>query len=559
VTPQPIKYIFVTGGVASGLGKGITSASLGRLLKARGWRVTLLKFDPYVNVDAGTMNPFQHGEVFVTDDGAETDMDLGHYERFIDESLSRDNNTTTGKIYGAVIARERRGEYLGGTVQVIPHVTNEIRDEITRVARDKQAEVMIVEVGGTVGDIESLPFLEAIRQFKRHVGEDHVMYIHISLVPYLRGAGELKTKPTQHSVKELRSIGIHPDVIVCRTERPLSRALREKLALFCDVAPEAVIQALDVQSVYEVPLILEDEGLARIVEQRLHLPPRAPALEEWRELVHRLQHPSRTVRIALVGKYMGNEDSYVSIVEALRHGGIAAGCRVRIVKLDSEELEALDEGGVAKRLAGVDGILVCPGFGARGVEGKVKAARYARTRGVPFFGVCYGMQWAVVEFARTVCGLEGANTTEVDPATPHPVIDLLPEQKGVTDKGGTMRLGLYPCRLAPGSIAHAAYGTDLVEERHRHRFEVNNDYLPVLTGHGLRVTGVYPERQLVEIVELPGHPWFVGTQFHAEYRSRPNRPHPLYRSFVAAALRHAEQATRAEAPAEAEEEVGTPG
>ncbi len=542
MTPQGSKYIFVTGGVASALGKGITSASLGRLLKSRGWRVTLLKFDPYVNVDAGTMNPFQHGEVFVTDDGAETDMDLGHYERFIDENLSRDNNTTTGKIYAAVIARERRGEYLGATVQVIPHVTNEIRDEITRVARVAGAEITIVEVGGTVGDIESLPFLEAIRQFKFHVGEENVMYIHISLVPYLRGAGELKTKPTQHSVKELRGIGIQPDVIVCRTERPIGRSLRDKLALFCDVPREAVIQSLDAQSIYEVPLTLEEEGLPQIVERRLKLPARAPDLAEWRVMVERLRHPTATVRIALVGKYVGNEDSYVSIDEALRHGGIAAGCQVSITKQDSEELERLDDADVAARLGGYDGILVCPGFGSRGVEGKVKAVRFAREHNVPFFGDCYGMQWAVVEFARNVCGLAGASTTEVDPKTPHPVIDLLPEQKGVTDKGGTMRLGLYPCRLTPGSIAGEAYGVPEVQERHRHRFEVNNDYLPALTRHGLRVTGLYPNRELVEIVELPGHPWFVGTQFHGEYRSRPNRPHPLYRAFIAAALREQQRA-----------------
>jgi CTP synthase len=542
MTQQTTKYIFVTGGVASALGKGITSASLGRLLKSRGWRVTLLKFDPYVNVDAGTMNPFQHGEVFVTDDGAETDMDLGHYERFIDENLSRDNNTTTGKIYGAVIARERRGEYLGGTVQVIPHVTNEIRDEITRVGRANGADLIIVEVGGTVGDIESLPFLEAIRQFKRSQGEENVMYIHVSLVPFIRSAGELKTKPTQHSVKELRSIGIQPDVIVCRTEKPLGRSLREKLALFCDVPVEAVIQAIDAQSIYEVPLILEEEGLGRIVERRLDLPVRPPDLDEWRKMADRILHPAATVRIALVGKYVGNEDSYVSIEEALRHGGIAAGCRVQISKQDSGALEGLDEAGIASRLGGFDGVLVCPGFGARGVEGKVKAARYAREHRVPYFGVCYGMQWAVVEFARHVCGLAGANTTEVDPQTPHPVIDLLPEQKTVTEKGGTMRLGLYPCRLVPGSRAGEAYGVEEVGERHRHRFEVNNDYLEILTRHGLRVTGVYPERQLVEIIELADHPWFVGTQFHAEYRSRPNRPHPLYREFVAAALRRAQAA-----------------
>ena len=531
------KYIFVTGGVASALGKGITSASIGRLLKSRGLKVTLLKFDPYVNVDAGTMNPHQHGEVFVTDDGAETDMDLGHYERFIDENLGRANNTTTGKIYNAVIARERRGEYLGGTVQVIPHVTNEIKDEIRTLARSANADVVIVEVGGTVGDIEGLPFLEAIRQFRRAVGDEHVMYIHVSLIPYLRAAGELKTKPTQHSVKELRSIGIQPDVILCRTERPLGRSLKEKIALFCDVEPEAVIQALDAQSIYEVPLVLEDEGLGRIILRRLglnHLPP--PDLAEWREIVERIQRPQASVRIALVGKYMGVEDSYVSIVEALRHGGVAHACRVEITKVDSEEIERRDRAQLAAELEGYHGILVCPGFGARGVEGKVRAIRYAREEGVPFLGICFGLQWAVVEFARHVCGLEGANTTEVDPQTPHPVISLLAEQRGVMDKGGTMRLGRYQCRLTPSSLVAQAYATPEVWERHRHRYEVNNAYRATLETHGLRVTGVNPEQDLVEIIELPGHPWFVGTQFHGEYRSRPNRPHPLYRAFIRAAL-----------------------
>lgn len=533
------KYIFVTGGVASALGKGITSASIGRLLRARGLRVSLLKFDPYVNVDAGTMNPFQHGEVFVTNDGAETDMDLGHYERFIDTDLSRTNNTTTGKIYGTVIARERQGEYLGGTVQVIPHITNEIKEEIRRVGTIVDAEVVITEVGGTVGDIEGLPFLEAIRQFRHNVGSANVMYIHVSLIPHLRAAGELKTKPTQHSVKELRSIGIQPDVIVCRTERPLTRAVKEKLALFCDVPPEAVIQAIDAATIYEVPLILEDEGLGRIIVDRLGLGSHPPDLSEWREIVDRIKHPTSQVRIALVGKYMGIEDSYVSIVEALRHGGIAHRCAVDILKLDSEELERLDPDAVAVRLSGCDGVLVCPGFGARGVEGKVKAIRYAREHNVPFLGDCYGMQWAVVEFARDVCGLEGANTTEVAPTTPHPVIDLLPEQKTLTEKGGTMRLGLYPCRLTPGSLAATAYEATEVAERHRHRYEVNNAYVETLTRHGLRVTGVYPAKNLVEIVEIPGHPWFVGTQFHGEYRSRPNRPHPLYREFIGAAIRYA--------------------
>lgn len=533
------KYIFITGGVASALGKGITAASIGRLLQARGHLVTLLKFDPYVNVDAGTMNPHQHGEVFVTDDGAETDMDLGHYERFIDQSLSRDNNTTTGKIYGTVIARERRGEYLGGTVQVIPHVTNEIEEEIKKVGITAGADVVITEVGGTVGDIEGLPFLEAIRQFRHAVGADNVMYIHVSLVPYLRGAGELKTKPTQHSVKELRSIGIQPDVIVCRTERPLSRSVKEKIALFCDVAPEAVIQALDVSTIYEVPLVLEREGLGEIITGRLGLRPGQPNLVEWQEMVDRILRPTRAVRIAVVGKYMGVEDSYVSIVEALHHGGIPYRADVQIAKIDSEELEPLSQEQVSDRLAGFDGILVCPGFGARGVEGKVKAIRFARERAVPFLGICYGMQWAVVEFARHVCGLDGANTTEVDPHTPHPVIDLLPEQKAIIEKGGTMRLGLYPCRLAPGSLAEQAYGTGEVAERHRHRYEVNNNYLDILTRHGMRVTGIYPAKNLVEIVELGDHPWFLGTQFHAEYRSRPTRPHPLYREFIGAAVRYA--------------------
>jgi CTP synthase len=531
------KYIFVTGGVASALGKGITAASIGRLLKSRGLRVTLLKFDPYVNVDAGTMNPHQHGEVFVTEDGAETDMDLGHYERFIDENLGRANNTTTGKIYNAVIARERRGEYLGGTVQVIPHVTNEIKDEIRALARSTASDVVIVEVGGTVGDIEGLPFLEAIRQFRRTAGDQHVMYIHVSLVPHLRAAGELKTKPTQHSVKELRSIGIQPDVIICRTERPLGRSVKEKIALFCDVEPEAVIQALDADSIYEVPLILEEEGLSGIVLRRLgldHLP--EPDLAEWRQLVQRLRAPRDAVRIALVGKYMGVEDSYVSIVEALRHGGIANDSRVEIVKVDSEEIERWGDAELAARLAPFHGVLVCPGFGARGVEGKVRAIQFARERGVPFLGICYGMQWAVVEFARHVCGLDRANSTEVDPATPHPIISMLEEQRGVSEKGGTMRLGRYPCRLAQGSRAAEAYGTAETGERHRHRYEVNNAYRETLEAHGMRVTGLYPEGDLVEIIELSEHPWFVGTQFHGEYRSRPNRPHPLYRAFIRAAL-----------------------
>jgi CTP synthase len=542
------KFIFVTGGVASALGKGITAASIGRLLKARGLAVTLLKFDPYVNVDAGTMNPHQHGEVFVTDDGGETDMDLGHYERFIDENLSKANNTTTGKIYLAVITRERRGDYLGGTVQVIPHVTNEIKDEILRLGIAAAADVVIVEVGGTVGDIEGLPFLEAIRQFKHTAGEGSVCYVHVSLIPYMPQAGELKTKPTQHSVNALRGIGIQPDVLVCRTERPLLAGVKEKLALFTDVPAARIIQALDAENIYEVPLMLEREGLGEAIVQRLGLRVPPPDLAEWREIVERLQAPATTVRIALVGKYVGVADTYVSIVEALRHGGIAHRARVQVTKVDSEELERLTQEEVDAHLSGFDGIAVCPGFGARGVEGKVKAIRFAREGRVPFLGICYGMQWAVVEFARHVCGLAGANTTEVDPDTPHPVIALLPEQQAVTEKGGTMRLGLYPCRLTPDSLAAEAYAVPEVAERHRHRYELNNAYLTTLTAAGMRVTGVYPEKQLAEIIELADHPWFVGTQFHAEYRSRPTRPHPLYAAFVGAALRRAAREFRREAP-----------
>jgi CTP synthase len=539
VGAEMTRYIFVTGGVASALGKGITSASIGRLLKARGLRVTLLKCDPYVNVDAGTMNPHQHGEVFVTDDGGETDMDLGHYERFIDENLSRANNITTGKIYLSVIMKERRGDYLGGTVQVIPHVTNEIKDEIRKVAEAAGSDVTIIEVGGTVGDIEGLPFLEAIRQFKHTVGEANVMYIHVSLIPYLPAAGELKTKPTQHSVSELRSIGIQPDVLICRTALTLGASIKEKLSLFTDVPPENVIEALDARSIYEIPLVLEEEGLGKAISRRLALGSAPPALAEWADIVDRVRNPRSTVRVALVGKYMGVADSYVSIVEALHHGGIAHRARVDITKVDSEDLERLTQQEVDAHLAAFDGVLVCPGFGARGVEGKVKAIRFAREAKVPFFGVCFGMQWAVVEFARHVCGLTSANSTEVEPETPHPVIALLPEQQDVTTKGGTMRLGLYPCRMVPGSLAAQAYQMSEVGERHRHRYELNNAYRRTLTDHGLRITGEYVEKHLAEIIELPDHPWFLGTQFHAEYRSRPTRPHPLYSAFVGAALRRA--------------------
>ncbi|MBC7339719.1 MAG: CTP synthase [Firmicutes bacterium] len=531
------KFVFVTGGVVSGLGKGITAASLGRLLAARGLRVTALKFDPYINVDAGTMSPLQHGEVFVTDDGAETDLDLGHYERFMDVSLGRLNNVTTGQVYSAVIGQERRGDFLGGTVQVIPHVTNEIKERLIRVAEVSGADVVISEIGGTVGDIESLPYLEAIRQFKSDVGRQDVMYIHVTLVPFVPAAGELKTKPTQHSVKELRSIGISPDVIVCRTDRPLSRELKEKIALFCDVPVEAVIQNADVDSIYAVPLILEEEGLGRIATEVLGLHCGEPDLAEWRQLVQKLRNPSRRVTVALVGKYVALHDAYLSVTEALCHAGIAHDASVDIRWVDSEQLEHESATAV---LGDVHGILVPGGFGSRGIEGKIRAARYAREFRIPYFGLCLGLQCAVVEFARDVLGLEGAHSTEFDPDTPHPVIDLMPEQKKVVAKGGTMRLGSYPCRLAPASLAREAYGAEVVEERHRHRFELNNRYRDALSAAGLRPSGVWPDGDLVEIMELDGHPWFVGTQFHPEFKSRPNRPHPLFRGFLEAVIGYRE-------------------
>jgi CTP synthase len=531
------KFVFVTGGVVSGLGKGITAASLGRLLAARGLRVTALKFDPYINVDAGTMSPLQHGEVFVTDDGAETDLDLGHYERFMDVSLSRLNNVTTGQVYSAVIGQERRGDFLGGTVQVIPHITNEIKERLHRVAEVSGADVVISEIGGTVGDMESLPYLEAIRQFKSDVGRQDVMYVHVTLVPFVSAAGELKTKPTQHSVKELRSIGISPDVIVCRTERPLSRELKEKIALFCDVPPEAVIQNVDVDSIYAVPLILEEEGLGRIATSVLGLNCGEPDLSEWRSLVERLRHPSRRVTVALVGKYVALHDAYLSVVEALCHAGIAHDASVDIKWVDSEQLEHEPPVGV---LGDVHGVLVPGGFGSRGIEGKIAAARYAREARIPYFGLCLGLQCAVIEFARHVLGLEGANSTEFDPGTPHPVIDYMPEQKKVAAKGGTMRLGVYPCRLVPGTLARVAYGVEVVEERHRHRFEVNNAYRDRLAAAGLRTAGIWPDGDLVEIMELDDHPWFVGAQFHPEFKSRPTRPHPLFRDFLGAAIRYQE-------------------
>ncbi|AVX19511.1 MULTISPECIES: CTP synthase [Carboxydocella] len=529
------KYIFVTGGVVSSLGKGITAASLGRLLKSRGLKVAIQKFDPYINVDPGTMSPYQHGEVFVTDDGAETDLDLGHYERFVDISVTKNSNVTTGKIYWSVISKERKGDYLGGTVQVIPHITNEIKDRIYRVARESNPDVVITEIGGTVGDIESLPFLEAIRQIKGDIGKENVLYIHVTLVPYIKAAGELKTKPTQHSVKELRSIGIKPDVIVCRTERPLSREMEEKLALFCDIDPEAVIQAVDASSIYEVPLMLKKEGLDDIVIEKLGLTCGEADLREWEEIVEKVKNPRAFVNIAVVGKYVELPDAYMSVAEALRHGGIYHEAAVNILWVSAEEMERRDP---AELLAEADGILVPGGFGDRGIEGKIRAINYAREKGIPFLGICLGMQCAVIEFARNVAGLKGANSSEFGD-TPYPVIDLLPEQKDIEEMGGTMRLGIYPCKLASDSRAYTAYGEELIYERHRHRFEFNNEFREQLTELGLVISGTSPDGRLVEIVELPDHPWFVATQFHPEFKSRPNRPHPLFRDFVGAALNRA--------------------
>ncbi len=528
------KYIFVTGGVVSSLGKGITAASLGRLLKSRGCKVSMQKFDPYINVDPGTMSPYQHGEVFVTDDGAETDLDLGHYERFLDKNLTRTSNVTAGLVYWSVIKKERRGDFLGNTVQVIPHITNEIKDLIRRIAVEEDPDVVITEIGGTVGDIESLPFLEAIRQFKSDIGRENVLYIHVTIVPYLRAAGELKTKPTQHSVKELRSIGIQPDIIVCRTELPLSKDLKDKIALFCDIEKNGVIEAVDAASIYEVPLMLEAQGFADIAVERLGLACGKPDLKEWEDMVFICRHPQQETRVAVVGKYIEIRDSYKSINEALCHGGIAHRAEVKIDWVDAEVLENGDAGAI---LGAVNGILVPGGFGYRGINGKVKAINYARVHGVPFFGICLGMQCAVIEFARNVCGLNGANSTEFDPETPYPVIDLLPEQRGIEDMGGTMRLGHYPCVLQPDSQSGRAYEAELVEERHRHRYEYNNAFRQQMYDRGLRITGASPDGRLVEIVELADHPWFVVCQFHPELKSRPTRPHPLFKAFIGAALK----------------------
>ncbi len=527
------KYIFVTGGVVSSLGKGITAASLGRLLKSRGLKVTIQKFDPYINFDPGTMSPYPHGEVFVTEDGAETDLDLGHYERFIDINLNKNNNITTGKIYWSVINKERKGDYLGSTVQVIPHITNEIKDRIQRAGRESSTDVVITEIGGTVGDIESLPFLEAIRQLKGDLGRDAVMYIHVTLVPFLFKSGELKTKPTQHSVKELRSIGIQPDIIVCRSERKLSQDIKDKIALFCDIDTQAVIENRDISSIYEVPLALHQEGLDDIVMRKLQLSGQEPDLEEWQQMVRKAYNLQKRVTIALVGKYTQLKDAYLSIAEAMVHGGFSFNTTVDIKWVSAE---ALEKDAPEQYLKDVDGILVPGGFGDRGIEGKIKAAQYARVTKTPFLGICLGMHCAVVEYSRHVLGYEGAHSTEFYGESPYPVIDLLPEQKDIDNKGGTMRLGTYPCRLLEGTLAQKAYGEEVVYERHRHRYEFNNFYQQQLEAAGMVIGGLSPDGRLVEIVEVRDHPWFLATQFHPEFKSRPNRPHPLFRDFVGAAL-----------------------
>ena len=535
--PGNTKYIFVTGGVVSSLGKGIAAASLGRLLVERGLSVTMLKFDPYINVDPGTMSPFQHGEVYVTDDGAETDLDLGHYERFIERALSQQNNVTTGRVYQTVISKERRGEFLGSTVQVVPHITDEIKQAIRRIAPEQ--DVVIIEVGGTVGDIESLPFLEAIRQLRQEVGRDSAINIHLTLVPYIAAAGELKTKPTQHSVRELMEIGIQPDVLVCRSEQPLSAEIKRKIALFCNVDFDCVIESPDVQSIYEIPLRFQEQGFDRVVCERLRLTTPEPDLGPWKAMTERILRPAERVRIAVVGKYTDLHDAYKSVQEALLHGGIPNDVGVDVEWVGSDQFT--DQAAAATLLAGKHGLLVPGGFGVRGVEGMIEAIRWARENGLPFFGICLGLQMAIIEFARNVCQLAGSNSTEFEPECASPVISLLASQREVANLGGTMRLGAYPARLRPGSLAARSYGTTEISERHRHRWEVSNAFRDVLAEHGLRLSGQSPDGSLVEIIELPDHPWFLGCQFHPELKSRPMRPHPLFASFIAAARNRADQ------------------
>ncbi|MBF0491596.1 MAG: CTP synthase [Deltaproteobacteria bacterium] len=528
------KFIFVTGGVVSSLGKGIAAASIAALLENRGLKITMLKLDPYINVDAGTMNPFQHGEVFVLDDGAETDLDLGHYERFTHSQLCRDNNITTGKIYHSVIEKERKGEYLGKTVQVVPHITDEIKASLLRVSKD--VDLVIVEIGGTVGDIESLPFLEAIRQFRYVVGEENVLYVHLTLVPYIGAAGELKTKPTQHSVQKLREIGIQPDLLLCRTDRPLSKDIKAKIGMFCNISPNAVFNAPDVDSIYEVPLVFHQEGVDEKIVERLNIWTRKPELKEWKDLVDQIKNLSQKITIAIVGKYVDLVDSYKSLNEALKHGGYKNAVQVNLKYIDSEELEKNE---ATEVLEGIDGILVPGGFGDRGIEGKIAAVKYARENKIPFFGICLGMQIACIEFARNVVGLEKANSREFDPESPHPVIDLMEGQKAILHKGGSMRLGAYPCTLEKGSLAAQIYGEREISERHRHRYEFNNAYREKLSQKGFKFSGLSPDGSLVEIIELPGHPYFVACQFHPEFKSRPMAVHPLFDAFVSHSLAYA--------------------
>ena len=528
------KFIFITGGVLSSLGKGICAASLGRLLKSRGFSITIQKLDPYINIDPGTMNPFQHGEVFVTDDGGETDLDLGHYERFIDENLSKYNNFTSGIVYKNVIDNERKGDFLGETIQVIPHVTDEIKRLIKKTLEIKESDILITEIGGTVGDIESLPFLEAIRQFKKDIGKENVIYIHVTYVPFLSTTGELKTKPTQHSVKELRSIGIQPDIIICRSEIPLNDDLKAKISLFCDIEQEAIVDAINVKHLYEVPLNLQQEGLDSIAMYKLGLKYRASDIQKWKNLVNVIHGLKESITIGIVGKYTDLKDSYISIVEALNHGGYFHKKCVDLKWVNSEELDSMEKCG--ESMEDVDGILIPGGFGIRGIEGKVNAVRYAREKKIPYFGICLGMQCAVIEFTRNVLGLADANSSEFNKKTNNPVIDILPEQKNINNMGGTMRLGKYPCRLVQGTKASQAYKEEFTSERHRHRYELNNDYLGMLGEKGMIVSGIYPEKNLAEIIELKNHPWFVGVQFHPEFKSRPDRPHPLFRDFICAAV-----------------------
>lgn len=532
------KYIFVTGGVVSSLGKGITAASLGRLLKNRGYKVTIQKFDPYINIDPGTMSPYQHGEVFVTDDGAETDLDLGHYERFVDENLSKASNVTTGKVYQSVINKERKGEYLGSTIQVIPHITNEIKERVMRVGKADNADIVITEIGGTVGDIESLPFLEAIRQVRKDLpNKNDVIYIHVTLVPYISAAEELKTKPTQHSVKELRSIGIQPDIIVCRTVKELSENMKKKIALFCDVEPDAVINNLTADSIYDVPLLMEQEGLDHIALKKLGLADRPVDLSDWKDMVARIHNAKGVTRIALVGKYVKLHDAYLSVVESLSHAGYAYGTKIDIRWVNSEEIEE-NKPDLSEVFKDIDGIIVPGGFGYRGIEGKIDAIRYARENKIPFLGLCLGMQCAVIEFARNVCAMKKANSSEFIPDTPYPVIDLMSDQEDVTEKGGTMRLGIYPCKLKDGTRARTLYDNkEIIYERHRHRYEVSNELRPILEKAGLIISGTSPDGRLVEIIELKDHPYFAATQAHPEFKSRPNRPHPLFLGFIEAALK----------------------